>query len=219
MASLAGKAARSRLAPLLWVVAQPADIFVKARPEICIRTLATAAKPSSQRLHLRDMFTGGRRYTVTQTTDGFKLTTTHAIQWQKRRRTQPSAIVHGSFSAINDDITRVHLESRTTWRNMLNALIIPAAVIPLILVTAWWTPLFKGISILAVALGSWIAHRYNASLEAVDMLYFVQKALDDLEAAEILPLSSSVIDISSVQADFAAEWARYVEKQEPHPPD
>lgn len=209
-----------RVYAFVWGVTQPSDIFVRARPEICLRTLATAAKPSSKRLHLRDVFTQGRRYTIRETKSGFRLTTNNAVQWSRRRRTRSCAVVKGSFSSMGEDITRVHLESYNTLENTVTAFILPILIGPMMIVMPLW-PLaigIFGVSVLVIA--SWVANRYNASLEATEILYFVQKALDDLESAQILPLSSSVINISSAQADFASEWVRFVERHEekPSPP-
>lgn len=205
---------RDRLRALLWVVTRPADIFVRARPEICLRTLVTAAKPSTKRLHLRDVFVQGRRYTIRETKRGFQLTTNSAVQWSRRRRTRSCAVVMGSFSSVGEDITRVHLESYTTLENAVTAFILPVLLTPILVVMPWWPLPLKALSISALLIGSWVANRYNASLEATEMIYFVQKALSDLESAEILPLSSRVIDISSVQADFVSEWERYIEQHE-----
>lgn len=214
---------RDRLRSLLWVVTRPADIFVRARPEICLRTLVTAAKPSTKRLHLRDVFVQGRRYTIRETKRGFQLTTDSAVYWSRRRRTRSCAVLIGSFSSVGEDITRVHLESYTSLENALTAFVLPVLIVPILIAMPWWPLPLKVFSASALVIGSWIANRYNASLEATEMIYFVQKALDDLESAEILPLSSSVIDISSVQADFVSEWERFIEKHEekpnPLPPD
>lgn len=206
-----------RLRATVWVVTQPSDIFVRAHPEICLRTLATATKPSSKRLHLRDVFAQGRRYTIRETKNGFRLTTNSAVLWSKRRRTRSCAVVMGSFSRIGEDITRVHLESYNTLENTVTAFILPILIGPMMLVMPWWPPPIRVIGVSALVIASWIANRYNASLEATEILYFVQKALNDLESAEILPLSSSVIDISHAQADFASEWERFVESHEEPP--
>jgi len=206
-----------RLRAILWVVTQPSDIFVRAHPEICLRTLTTAAKPSSKRLHLRDVFAQGRRYIVRETKNGFRLTTNSAVLWSKRRRTRSCAVVMGSFSRIGEDITRVHLESYNTLENTVTAFILPLLLGPMILILEWWPIPIRIIGVSTLVIASWIANRYNASLEATEILYFVQKALNDLESAEILPLSSSVINITSTQVDFASEWERFVERHEEPP--
>ncbi len=62
-------------------------------------------------------------------------------------------------------------------------------------------------SLLILAL-SWVWHWYTASLQATEMVYFVQVALNDLPEAQIPELAASNV----VNSDFSTEWTRFYEQ-------
>jgi hypothetical protein len=57
---------------------------------------------------------------------------------------------------------------------------------------------------------SWMTHRYSAELETHEMIFFVEKALEDFIPAPPANLASRGPDII-VERDFPAVWDRFVE--------
>src|SRR5215207_10015722 len=97
----------------LWQLHPPVALVVRASQRQCLQTLFIAAKPSAERLHLRNVFVGGRRYYLQPQPDGFKLTSDNRLLWGGRRnRSRMAAVVYGKFSSTGEDITLVRLHSR-----------------------------------------------------------------------------------------------------------
>ncbi|MDX1995163.1 MAG: hypothetical protein SF029_22465, partial [bacterium] len=178
---------RKRLEPLVrplirrvWSLHSPAVLMIRAQPNIIVRTLATATKPSTQRLQHRNLFAGGRRYFVyARRGGGFRMTTTARVIWRYRQRTNSSAILTGSFSAFGEDATRVQLDSRISLTYVLTGLIVPTFVASIIYFVPWHPAIVVGLIVILYTL-SLMGHRYHAALEANEMVWFVQKVLDDL---------------------------------------
>src|SRR5579862_6801167 len=97
----------------IWQLHPPVALVVGASQSKCLQTLAAAAKPSTDRLHMRDLFAGGRRYYLLPQPDGFKLTSYTSPLWGNRRnRSRVSATVLGEFSSPSDEVTFIRLHSR-----------------------------------------------------------------------------------------------------------
>jgi hypothetical protein len=66
---------------------------------------------------------------------------------------------------------------------------------------------------------SLIGHRFNAALQVNEMIFFVQKALEDLPPAEVMELPASGPDL--VMTDFREQWYKFyreqTQKDEPQP--
>lgn len=195
----------------VWYVHPPVSVIIGAPPAACLQTLATAAKPSTQRLHLRNLFAGGRRYHLEPARRGFRLTTTSKVLWRYRRRTSSSAVVHGRFEEIDGATTRIWLHGRIQVLYLLDVFLIPAFMTSILLFTRWSPTLVGGL--LATLYGlSWFGHRYNASLEAHEMVYFVQTALDDLAPAQVHTLGSNTPGVVYGDPDFEEQWEKFYEE-------
>lgn len=205
-------------APLRWLlrrvffVSAPTVLLLSASPAACIQTLAVAAKPSTQRLHLRNVFTGGRRYAIYPRAGGFRITTTAKIPWRRRRRTGSAAVLQGTFSASDEATTRVQVRVWMHPVHFLMALAVPAFM-TVLLVNMSWPPAVIAI-MLALLYGlSWSVHRMNAMLEATDMIWFVQRALEDIVAPEVRTLSADLPGVSYDSRDFREAWEHFYREQ------
>ncbi|MBI5668657.1 MAG: hypothetical protein HZC41_11680 [Chloroflexi bacterium] len=186
----------------LWYVHPPVALAVQAAPVECLAALAVAAKPSQQRLHLRNLFTEGRRYHLQATADGFRLTSTSKIPW-RRGRTTVAALLIGDFTAGNG-VTRVALRARMRLPYFLDIFLIPSFITSIMVFAPW--PMWL-ITLLALVLYglSWTWHRLTAAMQAAEMIYFVQKALEDLTPYQTPALGQSAPDV----VDFRDEWERF----------
>lgn len=194
-----------RLLDAVWYVHPPVALAVQAAPVECLAVLAVAAKPSQQRLHLRNLFTEGRRYQLQPTADGFRLTSNSKIPW-RRGRTTSAALLTGGFAAAGDGVTRVRLRARMRLSYFLDIFLIPSFITSIMVFAPWpgWL-----ITLLALALYglSWTWHRLTAAIQAAEMVYFVQKALEDLSPYQTPALDASAPDVVAV--DFRREWDRF----------
>lgn len=206
----------------LWRLTPPLTVAVGAAPDQCLHTLAIAARPSQERLHLRAVFTDGRRYYVRRQKTGFRLTSDTRQFWGSRRqRTRVASVVFGVLSVFEpgktaapsagegSPITFVHLRARMSLPYSLSALLIPTFIGSIVFHTAWPT-LIRALLIAALFALSWIGHRLDAAYQSNEMVFFVQKALEDLPRAEIplLPPATASGDVI-LNADFRAVWARF----------
>jgi hypothetical protein len=190
-----------------WYVHPRQMLLVRASPAQCLQTLALAAKPSTDRLHLRNLFSEGRRYEVQCADRSFRLHSTSRTPW-RRRRGRIASVLSGTCSEISSGITRVDMRARFTVPFLLDVFVLPGWMSLLLLFGP--LPLPVGITTSLILLGlSWLWHWYNAALQATDMVFFVQMALNDLPEAQIHQLPPSSPD--RLQADFAAEWHKFYE--------
>lgn len=200
---------RQRLRPL-WQIHPPVALVVRASEDACVQTLLIAARPSQKRLHLRDLFAEGRRYYVQPRPHGFRLTSDTRPLWgSKRQRTRRAAIVNGSLTGA-DDVTFVRLHARMSLMYSLSALLIPAFATSILIYMPWPLPLVTVLIVLLFVL-SWLGHRFDAALQANEMVYFVQKALEDLPTADIPQLQSAGPDVvvNAAGADFGEQWQKF----------
>mgnify|MGYP000440742314 CR=1 FL=1 len=206
---------RRILHPILrrvWYLNAPVVLMIHATPSICLHTLATAAKPSTQRLHHRNLFAQGRRYFVQLRRNGnFRVTTTSRVIWRYRQRTNSSAILTGTFSPFGDDITRIHLQSRISAAYILMGMPIPIFITSIIFY-APWNPaviVWAGAALFTL---SFLGRRYNAALEANEMVWFVQKVLDDLVPAEVMTLGADTSNTIYDNRDFEEAWRKFYDE-------
>jgi hypothetical protein len=198
--------------PYVWYLHRPVVLLVDADANRCMMTLKAAAQPSTQRLHLRSVFANGRRYQLQPRQDGFYLTTTRKVSWHYRRRTGSVVRMFGSFSSFGDQITRLELRSRIHMTYLLDTFFIPFIAAAIIWYVPW-PPLVTAMLILVLLGLSWVGHRSHAALEAHEMIWFVQKALEELIVDEIKGLSPSTPDLT-YDPDFEAEWRKFYEEQQ-----
>ena len=163
----------------VWFLHPPYQLTVALSSAMALQVLGTAAKPSTTRLHLRNVFAQGRRYSVYWLGDNrFQLVTTSKVAWHYRRRTSPTSVMLGTLTAIDAQTTRLELTSHVRLFYMLEFLLLPTFVSSLIVSMPWGTPMVLGL-ILALYSLSWFAHRYTAVLEAQEMVFFVEKAFEE----------------------------------------
>lgn len=202
---------RQRLLLLFWYVHPTVLLILTAPPAACLRTLAQAAKPDARRLHLRDLFMDGRRYDVQVGKDltRFTITTTHNIRWRYRRRTSAVAQLTGRVDLIGEDATRMRLNIRIRLIYLLDTLFIPTFVTSIVIYMNW--PVWVIVSaVTAMYTLSWIGHYYNAKLEANEMVYFAQKALEEFIPPPPPELVSASPEVT-LERDFRAAWQRFYE--------
>lgn len=197
----------------------PVMIAVRATPAECLQTLTLASRPRLERLHLRDLFENGRRYEVIRQKDGFQVTSTARILWgAARARTPVAATVYGSFIQPGNDLTLVRLHVGASRLTMLRGLFLPLWVMFFVLALSW--PLLTSVAlILLFLLLGWVAARLNAALQALDVVFFIQKVLADLPAGELPALAPAQPDVIRPAADydFSAAWQQfYNEKRDMH---
>ena len=195
----------------LWQLHPPVALVVRASQGKCLQTLAVAAKPSADRLHLRNLFTSGRRYYVQPQQDGFKLTSDNRLFWGgKRNRTRVAAVVFGKFSSPDNEITFIRLHSRVNILHMLSGLLVPIFFTSIVVYMPWPRLVISLIILLLFGL-SLIGRRFDAAFQVNEMVYFVQRALEDLPPVEVSALPASGPDV--VLTDFREQWYRFYREQ------
>jgi len=195
----------------LWQLHPPVALVVRASQGKCLQTLAVAARPSADRLHLRNLFMSGRRYYIQPQQDGFKLTSDNRLFWGgKRSRSRVAATVQGKFSSPDGEITFIRLHSRVNITYLLSGLLLPIFFSSIVVYMPWPHVIITIIVILLFGL-SLIGHRFDAALQVNEMVYFVQKALEDLPPVEISALPSSGPDV--VLTDFREQWYKFYREQ------
>jgi hypothetical protein len=184
-------------------------LTVQASPAVCLRTLATAARPSQERLHLRDLFTEGRRYYLHPSRKGFRLTSNSRVPW-RRGRTGFTAVVSGTFSPAGD-VTRILLRARITIPYLVQVFFIPVFISSIIIFAPWQRPVIGAAILLLFGL-SWFGHRLNAMLQAGEMVFFVQKALEDLAPADIPLIPANSDNTVTLEREFRQQWNKFYEE-------
>jgi hypothetical protein len=198
-----------RILNRVWYVHPAVVLTVGAPPVACLQTLATAARPSTERLHLRDLFTEGRRYYLQPSKEGFQLTSNSRVPW-RRGRTGFTAVVSGKVSAAGDS-TQILLRARITIPYLLQVFFVPAFISSIIIFAPWSRPVIAGAILTLFAL-SWLGHRLNAMLQAGEMVFFVQKALEDLAPAEVPALPAHSENTVTLEREFREQWDKFYEE-------
>ena len=194
---------------------EPVVLAVGAGRETCLATLAAASRPSSERLHLRELFREGRRYHLSPTSTGFRLYTDTRRWGSNAGRTNPSAVLTCELAAAGQadaPVTLLRLRTRVRPAHVLASLSFPAFVALLVLaspVDSLWKPLLV-IGLLGLAL---LAQRFDASVQAHAMVEFVRKALDDLPRAEMQRLDVGRGPVVDGNAGFSQAWQRFYAEQ------
>jgi hypothetical protein len=186
-------------------------LAVRATPNECMQTLIEAARPSTQRLQHRNLFAEGRRYSLEASAAGFRMQSTTKITWSQRRRTRPSATLSAAYTRIDQVVTRLTLHTRMKFSRFAEALLIPTFMASILVYVAWPLPLVA-LSITLLYAVSILLTFYTAKIEANDMIYFVQKVLEEFEPADILQLASDTAYVHAETAsprEFAKEWEKF----------
>lgn len=196
----------------LWVVQPEVQVMVQLNPEALLRQLARAAKPSTERLHLREVFASGRRYQLSTTRQGeLWMQTTSKVAWHPRRRTSASATLIGKCETLSPETTRLSLHTHLRWQSLLESLLVPSFMASLLVFMAWEHVIIIGLIVLLYGL-SWLTYRNTAALEAQEMLFFVDKALEDYFSLPSLELGEGAHLIYDHAREFQTAWARFYEQ-------
>lgn len=196
------------IANRLWYIQPPRLMLIQAAPTLCLLTLHQAVKPSVERLHLRNLFMEGRHYSFAAQELAFRMNSTSRSPW-RRRHGRPAAVLLGQCADIGAGITRVDLRTRMSLPFLLDVFVLPGWMSLLLLFGP--LPLQTGIiASLVLLLCSWLWHWYNAALQATDLLYFVEVALDDLPDAQVAQLAASTDN--TIRADFVEEWQKFYQE-------
>ena len=75
----------------------------------------------------------------------------------------------------------------------------------------WWPAWLIASLIVALFTLSWMAHRFNAALEAHEMIFFIETILEEYFPVIPAQLPAGSADIV-YETDFAQAWEQYVEK-------
>lgn len=196
----------------VWYVHPTVTLLLQATPNVCLQVMVNAAKPSVERLHLRNLFTDGRRYYLSAAQDGFQMRSTSKIPWRRRKRTRVAAVLFGTFSEVSTGITRVQLSSRMTAIYFLDIFVLPLWMGALLI----FGPLRPQIALIGLGFIfalSWLWHWYGAVLQATEMVYFIQVALEDLQPAEIPALAAINPHVIYSEEDFQQQWQKFYDEQ------
>jgi hypothetical protein len=194
----------------LWYVHPPVTLRLACTPALCLRTLASAARPSTQRLHLRNLFAEGRRYYLHPASAGFQMNSTSKLPWSLRRRTRVAAVIFGSFD-FSDGTTLLRLRARMTLPFLLDVLLLPLWMGLLLAFGPLPAPVSTAAAAALLAL-SWLWHRYEAALQAAEMVYFARVALTSLIEADAPALAAG----DTIFRDFQAEWEKFYDARRPN---
>lgn len=195
----------------VWYLHPQTTLIVALAPALAINVLATAAKPSTDRLQLRNVFAQGRRYFIqSDGTTRFRLMTTSKVAWHYQRRTQPVSVMSGLLTPLDSTTSRIELHSHVKAGYLVQFLFVPVFITSLIVYMPWGIVPIIGLSTILFVL-SWLSHRYNAILEAQEMIFFVEKAFEEFMARPA-PLSQGHAN-TLYQADFTAQWERFYQQE------
>lgn len=195
-----------------WFVHPGAHLRVSLSPNQSFTILETAAKPSVNRLHLRKVFSDGRRYFLRPQEKGFIMWTTNKVFWHHRRRTFPSAVLYGVFERIDEQTYVLTMRSHIRFFYGIQALFLPLFMTSMIVFMAWSIGLMLLLIVGLFAL-SWLSHRLTAQLEAYEMVFFIEKALEDfIPVVPLLEQQEQVIQMNGMP-NFAEAWDEFYQQQ------
>ncbi len=202
---------REALLARLWYLHAPTQLTITLPPPMALQALQTAARPSTERLHLRNVFAGGRRYYLQAQSAGFLMTTNAKESWRYAHRTSTVTIMSGVFKR-DRDLTQITLRSRMKLTYLLDVLWLPTFVSSLLVMTPW-PPVIVVVLIVTLYSLSWLGHRYHATLEAYEMLYFVEKTFEDF----LPPLAPQIEQtgahvVYDLQRNFASAWETFYQQ-------
>ncbi|NWF70930.1 MAG: hypothetical protein HXY40_17735 [Chloroflexi bacterium] len=212
-------ALRDTLLQRLWYVHPAVLLTVQATPGACLYALAIAARPSVERLQLRDVFSDGRRYFLEARADGFRMRTNSSVRWRYRRRTGTITVLNGTFDSLGENGAHLHLRARIAlpylidvfgWPLLFSAIFLPFELWPIVVRV--------GLALLLLGL-SWVGHRAHARLQAVEMMYFIGRALEEFAPATIHALDATTPLVhddtqANLRREFRREWEKFYQQHE-----
>lgn len=193
----------------LWSILDPVVINVDAPPDVVLRMLDSAAHPSIERLHLREVFVEGRRYFMQATDSGFRMVTTSKTLLNRTRRTEASAVLTATLASAGDGKTSIAVRARLRPVSFLYTFWMPVIMIYLLLPVPWPRVLAVGI-IVAIFGFAWGTLHYGAALEANEMVFFIRKTFENLPKFTPGVLSASSADMTVNGSDFEVLWDKFV---------
>lgn len=202
---------RGWLLDRLWYVQPMTALTVKALPNDCVRALSAATRPNLDRLHLRNLFMDGRRYYVDVLNDGFQMTSNTTVPWRRRARSSVAAVLRGQFSASGNNSTVIRMRSRMRLLYLLDIFPIPIFVTSILIFAPWPKPIIVGLTIVLFFL-SWMAHRLTATLQAADMVYFVEKVLEEVITTDTPLLGTRSDTVVTPEQEFPEQWRKFYEE-------
>jgi len=202
---------RGWLLDRLWYVQPMTALTVKALPNDCVRTLALATRPNLDRLHLRNLFIDGRRYYVESLKDGFQMTMHSSLPWRPKTRGSVAAVLRGQFSASGNDSTVIRMRARMRLLYLLNIFPIPLFMTLLLVASPWPKTLVISL-VISLFFLSWAGHRLSASLQAADMIYFVEKVLEEVITTDTPLLPTQSDSVVTPEQDFPQQWQKFYEE-------
>ena len=206
-------AVRNWLLRRVWYVQFDVTLLLAIPPPMAMQVLARTARPSVQRLEFRNLFANRRRYAFSLRHDGgFQITTTHGVFWHSRRRTQPTAIVNGTFSGGDDRPVRLTLRGHIRLFYLIESFFMPTFMASMLIFMPWDAGLIAGLCAAFYAL-SWLGYRSNAALEAHHMVFFIEQALQDhLYRPPVLTGNGAGV-IYEARRDFEDAWEQFMASQ------
>ena len=196
----------------VWYVHPDITLLVYASPGVCLGLLVTASKPSQDRLHLRNLFVNGRRYHFVEgSAEGFRMVTTSKTPWRHNDRTRSTATLSATFQILDETLTQINVTARIRPWNMWGHMLVPVFFTPLFLFAVWQPPLIRLLETVAIYLLAWISYRYSAAIDAHDMVYFIEKALEDVIPKSVSELSAHVPHVVDNREDFPEAWEKFYE--------
>lgn len=202
---------RGWLLDRLWYVQPMTALTVKALPNDCVRALSAATRPNLDRLHLRNLFMDGRRYYVDVLNDGFQITSNTTVPWRRRARSSVAAVLRGQFSASGNNNTVIRMRSRMRLLYLLDIFPVPIFVTSILIFAPWPKPIIVGLTI-ALFFLSWMGHRLTATLQAADMVYFVEKVLEEVITTDTPLLGTRSDTVVTPEQEFPEQWRKFYEE-------
>lgn len=200
---------------LFWFNGPAVTLLVRGDTTEIVQWLQEGAKPSKDRLHLQDVFTGGRRYLIEKRREGFAILTTSKHYWRYiegtvtiRRRTRAASRVVGTITDLDSGYTRIHLQGHIRLGYLLDVIWIPAFFTSIVVFMPWPVPVIGGIALLLFAL-SYAYHWYNAAYQSNEIMFFVERVLQPHLVTNLPTLASTADDVMRVHEDFKQEWERF----------
>jgi len=201
---------REQFLRLFWIVYPRHSLRLQITPSQVYAVLEQATRPSIERLHLRSTFARGRRYLLHPLSGGsFRMMTT-SRRTLSRRRTTATAVLYGDFSTQDGHDSELTLRGRIRIWYLLDVLPLPTFLVSL-LVFMPWSPGLIALLILTLYGLSWVIHRTTAALEAHEMIFFVEKVLQDHLYEEPPELHEKSPDVV-YERSFTQAWNRFYDE-------
>ncbi|MGB1288054.1 MAG: hypothetical protein ACPG7F_16065 [Aggregatilineales bacterium] len=192
----------------IWYVHDGAVLTVAAAPRQCMHILEKASRPRVNRLDFSNLYMHGQRYSLHMLDDlHFMMTVTRSVAWRYRSRTSSSTVLYGRFVKSDTQDVHLHLTGRIRLFYILQFLLLPLFITSIIIFMPWH-PIWIASFVIALFILSWVGHRYHAALEAHDMVFFIQRVLDEHRPMPA-PILAEGAHIDYEDASFGEAWEKF----------